>query len=64
MIYTYDACTIMTCRSKLLQQTMTLDTEQSKGLFPDLKKELEFFDVSKFELLYLVVVNARCFTLY
>lgn len=55
----------MTCRSKLLQQTMTLDTEHSiKGLFPDLKKELEFFDVSKFELLYLVVVNVSCFTLY
>lgn len=54
----------MTCRSKLLQQTMTLDTEQSKGLFPDLKKELEFFDVSEFELLYLVVLNASCFTLY
>lgn len=33
------------CRSKLLKQTMTFDTAEDKGLFPDLKKELDFFDV-------------------
>lgn len=36
---------MMICRSKLLKQTMTLDTADDKGLFPDLKKELDFFDV-------------------
>ncbi|XP_061180194.1 DNA mismatch repair protein Msh6-like isoform X2 [Saccostrea echinata] len=30
--------------SKLLKQTMTLETSESKGLFPELKKEMEFFD--------------------
>lgn len=30
--------------SKLLKQTMTFDTAEVKGLFPDLKKELDFFD--------------------
>lgn len=42
-VWIYHDITI--CRSKLLKQTMALDTEDDKGLFPDLKKELDFFDV-------------------
>lgn len=42
-VWLYHDMTI--CRSKLLKQTMTLDTADDKGLFPDLKKELDFFDV-------------------
>lgn len=33
---------------------MTLDTAEDKGLFPDLKKELDFFDVRN---IYTMVMN-------
>ena len=42
-------------RSKLLKQTVSLESQN--GHFPDLTEELEFFDVSEVDTLYLCMLQ-------